>query len=137
VSLLQTGTELIIQEAEFLIGGTDGVPLLTSNTSASPIVVSASAIFSGTYDAWKAFDNTTSGTGWDTNSGAIPAWLKVDWGSGVINALSGFSMTPLGNSYAPKDFKIQGSNDDSAWTDLYTKTGEASWGSTEKRTYSF
>lgn len=45
-------------------GGTEYPVDMTSDTAPSPYIASASYIHSSTYAAWKAFDSSTTGTGW-------------------------------------------------------------------------
>ena len=89
----------------------------------------------GSEVAANAFDNNTS-TFWTCNvSAAMPHWLKYDLGSGVTKTARQFTLmarTADGNG-RPKDFKLQGSNDDSNWDDLHSVTGET-WSSDGPKT---
>lgn len=62
-------------------------------------------------------DNT--GTDW-FGSGGGPDWIRTDLGTGKV--CNSISITPRfeGAGNRVKDFTIAGSNDDSAWTDIYT-----------------
>ena len=85
---------------------------------------SASSV-SGTNTADKACDDNI-GTFWGNND-AMPSWWQYDFGSGnseTITKARVYGSDDWGNiAYCPKDFKIQGSNDGSGWTDLDTQTG--------------
>ncbi len=74
--------------------------------------------------AAKAFDDD-SGTKWLHFTGSA-TWLKYDFGSGVAWLVTKYALTSANDDDTrdPKDFKLQGSNDDSAWTDVDTVTGE-------------
>lgn len=120
---------------------TNLVPALTSNTSASPIVVSASSIYSSTYDAWKAFNNTLIDATdcWATASGTTVGWLKVDFGTPKI--VNKYIITARNNSTAstesPKAWAFEGSNDNTNWVILDTRTNEINWSQAQQREYTF
>lgn len=125
-----------------LIQGTeDLVPTLTSNTSATPIVVSASSIYNSTYDAWKAFNNTNLNNTdcWITVNGARTGWLKVDLGNPKM--VYKYTITSRNDSSAstssPKDWTFEGSNDNTNWVVLDTRTNETGWIANQKREYVF
>ena len=98
------------------------VPTLSSNASASPLVVSASsAHWNADLQPWKAFNKSWSG--WqdgfclDTASG----WLSVDFGAQTTVAkyvIRGRDDV-LGSS--PRDWTFEGSNDAASWTTLDTQ----------------
>lgn len=92
---------------------------------------SASSSYTGLPPS-NAFDGSTS-TEWANNSG-FPAWLAYDFGTpkSVDSVkLQARSFTGQG----PKTFKIQYSDDNSAWTDALTVASAPTWGSLEARTY--
>lgn len=110
---------------------------LTSPTSHSPFVVSSSDTYPG-FDAFKAFDgqfdiyhNSLGNTG-------EAYWLKLDIGSGNAKKLFGYCVQvdnyPEPNR-APKNWTMEGSNDDSVWDTLDTRINQTSWGSGETRFY--
>lgn len=111
----------------------DSVPTMTSNTAPSG-VVSANGASS---PAWQAFNDNTADSFWQYNA-ALPHWLKYDFGASnekviVKYTINAHSSVP---NRTPKDFKLQGSNDDSAWTDLDTQTGQTFSGN-ETKIYTF
>lgn len=60
-------------------------------------------------------------THWETQAlVAFPHWLRVDLGSN--NALKIRKLRFIGIGYI-RNFKLQGSNNDSTWSDIYTGTG--------------
>lgn len=83
----------------------------------------------GPYTPDKAFDNDT-GTAWASDfSGSWPQWIKVDYGATAgnwkaINELKITARTLGDEAQAPENFILQGSDDNSAWTDLITQTGQ-------------
>jgi hypothetical protein len=87
----------------------------------------------------QAFDNSTA-HGWGTSSSAT-GWVKVDFGVSDERTIVQYTMigyTAAVNSAAksPRDFTLQGSNNDSDWTTLNTQTG-VTWSDGQKREYSF
>lgn len=108
---------------------------MTGNSTPSPFVVSASSIFSGTFDAFKAFDGTS---GYWVGTGSGVDWLEIDTGSGNTHLLNNYSIqvnTIPEPNRAPKNWTMEGSNDGSSWATLDTRTNETSWGSGEVRNY--
>lgn len=98
---------------------------LTSSTSHSPYVVSASSFNSG-QDPFLAFDG---GSGlWYGTGGGID-WLQLDTGAGN-SYLLGYYQVQAGATFAnraPQAWTMEGSNDGSSWTTLDTQTGQTSW----------
>lgn len=74
--------------------------------------------------AAKAFDDD-SATKWLHFTGSA-TWLKYDFGSGVAWLVTKYAITSANDDDTrdPKDFELQGSNDNSAWTTVDTVTGE-------------
>ena len=74
--------------------------------------------FSPNYNAEKAIDGNT-GTWWNTDSRLpYPHWWKYDLGISISKTVTRLRI--IVNHGDIKDFKLQGSNNDSSWTDLYT-----------------
>jgi hypothetical protein len=90
-----------------------------------------------TFDAWKCADGGLS-TDQYWVADATTGWAKVDLGSGnqayVVSVDIVVNTIPEPNR-APKNFTIQGSNNDSDWDTLATVTNETSWGSGESRNF--
>lgn len=74
--------------------------------------------------AAKAFDDD-AGTKWLHFTGSA-TWLKYDLGSGVTKLVTKYALTSANDDDTrdPKDWELQGSNDNSAWTTVDTVTGE-------------
>ncbi len=114
------------------------VPQMSSN-SQDGYVVSASSEFPA-HPAYMAFDRVNGdGNKWITNTGValIGSWLKIKLPAAQVAHV--FSIRDCGESRymnrMPAGFKIQGSNDDSSWTDLVVVTS-TSWSLNETKTWS-
>ena len=99
---------------------------MTSNNSPSPYVASADNEFEGKA-AYCAFDGTASIWGSNGTSG----WLKLDYGSGNAPVLIGYSIRSYGDTryqnVMPKNWTFKGSNNDTDWTTLDTRTNVTGW----------
>jgi hypothetical protein len=73
-----------------------------------------------------------SNTRWAYFTG--PGWVRWDLGVGrYVSQVDLFDIVSSAGSIAtaqPRDFVIQGSNDDSIWDDLLTVTGKVTWSTT-------
>lgn len=99
----------MIYQADFLNGG-----VATADT---------------TYDTYvpsRAFDNNT-GTGWLSADSAFPHWIKYDLGEGVSKKARKLRLYP--QDIQLEDFTLEGSNDNSSWTQFVsdTATGNTEW----------
>lgn len=109
------------------------VPTLSSN-SQDGYEVTASSYY-GSHYPYHAFDNSSGvDNKWLSNSGDVnEAWLKIELPEAV--AVDTFQIQSPNEEYrdrAPKKFKIQGSNDDTFWTDLVSETN-LSWAQNQIR----
>ncbi len=87
----------------------------------------------------RVFDDTTE-TKWLTEWGQSTGWLQFDFSEDDAFVVDGYTITSANDSpdRTPKDWTLQGSNDDGAtWTTVDTRTGETGWSTFEKRPYSF
>ena len=115
---------------------------MSSNSAPSPLVASASTEASGSEAAWYAFDGTEGGSnGWMTSSGNTTGWIKIDLGSGNGIEFDSAKITSIATAVgpvnrSPKDFVIEGSNDDSAWTNVLTISGSTGWVANQMRSFS-
>lgn len=70
-----------------------------------------------------------------------PKWLKYDFGAATevtqMRMTAAHSTDSNPSTTAPKDFKVQGSNDDSAWVDLIAPAAQTGWGPGEFRDFSW
>jgi hypothetical protein len=73
---------------------------------------SASSYYSETYAPSKAFDNNESTYWWSTHTPSVQ-WLKVDLGAGVTKVAKKLTI-----KCDAKSIYLQGSNNNSSWTDI-------------------
>lgn len=126
------------QEPKFSCTSTSGniIPLMTSNTAPSG-VASASGIYSATFDAYRAFDQTSHPLGWYERSGFTTGWLQYQFSGGQI--IIKYALMPAWGyaNAAPKNWTILGSNDGVSWTTLDTRIGEVFATDSTVKKYSF
>jgi hypothetical protein len=113
---ISTAMQLYCKGVSTATGMTGAIPQLSSNTSASPVVVTASA---DTTNAYYLCDRDT-GTMW--NSATLPCSFTVDFGSGTTKAIVRYEIVLGGNGSYPTQWTFSGSNDNSNWTTLNTVT---------------
>ncbi|MGG0667631.1 SPRY domain-containing protein [Lederbergia citrisecunda] len=110
---------------------------MTSNVLPSPLVSSSSTAQGVAYDPWRAFDGFTDRAGWRTAASTPTGWIQLDFGES--KKVSYFSMVAIyGNASpatAPKNFKLQGSNDELGFTTVKEFTNETGWSTGEFRRY--
>ena len=86
----------------------------------------------------RVFDNTTE-TKWLTNH-EVAAWIQFDFSEDDAFVIDGYTITSANDApdRTPKDWTLQGSNDDGAnWDVLDTRTDMTGWSTFEKRSYTF
>lgn len=109
---------------------------MTSNSSPSPYVASANSEFEGKR-AYYAFDGT--GLVWGTSG--TSGWLKLDYGSGNTPVLKGYAIQsysdPNYQNVMPKNWTFKGSNDNSNWTTLDTRTNVTGWVASQWKEFYF
>ncbi|UYB51140.1 discoidin domain-containing protein [Xanthomonas sp. AM6] len=106
---------------------------LTNPADAAAGAATASSFFPDNTPA-EAFDQIYSGgNSWYTNTGAsLPQWLKYDFGAGNAVEVREFVIIRAPDEVGvagrfPRDFVLQGSNDNATWTDLKAVTGQTGW----------
>lgn len=95
---------------------------MTSNIAPSGVASAKNDLGAG-YEPWRAFDRSTATLWHSAVAPNLPCWLRYQF-TEEANVWE-YSITPW-NGYtdrAPKDFKLQGSNDGSNWSDLDSRTG--------------
>jgi hypothetical protein len=94
-------------------------PAMTANNAPSPYVAAASSESVG-FEAFRAFNRVyTTSTYWTTIGGATTGWLSMDFGSGIVID----SYTIYGSdsqTFNPRNWTFEGSNNNSTWTTLQT-----------------
>jgi hypothetical protein len=102
-------------------------PAMTSNNAPSPYVAAASTISAAGRDAWTAFDrNYSTSTGWQTATSATTGWLSMDFGSGSSTVVDGYTIYgSQTQTLNPRTWALQGSNDNTSWTNLHIVSGAA------------
>lgn len=112
------------------------VPNMTSDTAPSGTVTYSSQV----RPAYQAFDgkfNSTESGGWLAATN-YPQWLCYQFPiAKIITKYSVSFVYSLAGDYSIKDFKLQGSNNGTAWTDLDTQTGVTGFLDNPVKTYSF
>lgn len=111
---------------------TSFLPEMTSNNTPVPCVASADSIYSTLYQPYMAFNSLEGDENrcWHSSSGTSH-WLQIDYGVPTkINAfnLKGRAAYSMWYDQMPTEFKLQGSNDDTNFTDIETYSG-VTWGS--------
>lgn len=117
---------------------TDITPIMTSNTTPSPYVVTASSQYNtDTYLPWKAFNGTNiNGLDcWVTGSSIKNGWIMIDLNVPVT--INGFRITCRYGytTCAPQDFTLEGSNDGTDFVTLKAVRGESQWSAGETKSY--
>lgn len=102
---------------------------LTSNTSNSNFTVNQSSSFSSSFNAFRLFDGVLNPEpDWCSDSSA-PQWVSMDFNKS--QGVGAYSITPsnvsITNSNTPRNFTLQGSNNNSTWVDLDTRTNVIGW----------
>lgn len=128
--------------------GPDLTVSMTSATTPSPNIVSASSNLSGDQRDYRAFNHNAVGSVSDeyaSADGSTTAWLRYDFGASATHAVTKYTITATAyynTNTAPHDWALQASNDaatctaaGTTWATLDTRTGQTSWGTGEKRAF--
>lgn len=99
--------------------------------------ITSSSNYDANYLPFRAFrGNTNDAFGWLTQNGINTGWLKVEFKT-TTPKIVGFSInsrnTTDAGTHSPKDFIIEGSNDDDNWDLLGDYVGEVDWRQNERR----
>ncbi len=115
-------------------GGAAGnlIPDMTSATAPEGEASADSEV--STREAWRAMDRDDS-TVWQASTSPPASWfLKYEFDSAQTAVRWAISADQF--NQAPTDMKLQGSNDDAAWTDL-DDLGGLSWTTGERKEWTF
>lgn len=74
--------------------------------------------------AWYVFDGKFNGQEWQVNSVSLTTWYWLSWYNPQPIKISKVGVTNAAGQYSMLAWKLQGSNDNSTWTDLTTGTNE-------------
>ncbi len=114
--------------------GSNVIPTMTSNTNPSG-VASANNVYNSR-EPWTSMQGSIVSPGWTSGAGA-PSWIKYAFPSGTTKKVNGYRLGTSYPSEAPKAWKLQGSNNDTDWTDLDTQSAQTGWTDGAYRTFSF
>lgn len=119
-----------------VVGNESVVPVMTSNTTPSPFVVSASTTYSNSFLPFYAFDRRPQ-TRWWCSVSDVSTWIKIYLGN--ERKILRYSLTSFSASreldYMPRIWRIEGSNNDTDWTVIDYRENEPAWGALETREY--
>jgi hypothetical protein len=93
------------------------IPQMTAATT-NGVTISASHEEPG-YEAWKACDGDNTTEWYSSTSGAVPEWIKIDFGAGNEKQVKYYSITSGSYTpYAPMEFYLQSNDVDTGdgWT---------------------
>ncbi|WP_162911435.1 discoidin domain-containing protein [Shinella zoogloeoides] len=98
-------------------------PPLTSNTGVG-VTVSASTVYGAGQEAWRAADDDSTDTHWHSGNVALPAtWYST---FSTARRLTSYRLRwRAATSARPTAWEISGSNDNSSWTVVDTRTGQS------------
>lgn len=89
----------------------------------------------GVHHADRAFDKNISPDSFWESSG-FPVWLQIDFQENKSKTIMKYALLAGEESKRmPKDWKFQGSNDGTMWTDLDTQMNQIDWKTNEERSY--
>ena len=115
-------------QAAYVSSDIYGSDVLTGGTPSADSVY----LDNPTYAEDKACDDNESTRWVSEDTVGFPHWWKYDLGNGVTKIVTKVRIYPYrsaGENVRLKDFKIQGSNNDSDWTDIHTgqQTNDLGW----------
>lgn len=116
--------------------GSDQIPTMSSDSA--PSGASSADSVDGASAAWKAFDKDNA-TSWSSANSAYPHYLKYDFGVAVTKTAQQYTIKGKSANAAtesPSAWTFEGSNDNSAWTVLDTRSAQ-SFTNGELKTYQF
>lgn len=111
-------------------------PIMTSNTTPSPFVITTSSVWSNDYQGWLAFDNSTSWwvsgqNTFSTSTGIGSAYLQIDLGTATLVNVYSIQNPPGNTNGSPSSYIFQGSMDGLSWETLHTITDRSTGGVAE------
>lgn len=145
VSLLDTGWENVSTGGVVTsISTQDAIPPMTGPITGDVAVSASSEWTAAGFHAWKAADDDST-TFWNdtgnTLGGALPSWIKVDFGAGNAKSIAQYSIraphTPGNLEEVPTAWTLQGNDVDTGagWTVEDSRSGVTPWAVSQKRIY--
>ncbi len=113
---------------------------MTAASLPAPFVASASSESAPGTAAYFAFNGNSGifpNTYWEGDNSGVD-WLKIDLGVGNLRILGSYTLWMYGYAdltTAPKNWTLEGSNNNIAWDILDTVTGAIDWFTSEKRSF--
>jgi F5/8 type C domain len=95
---------------------------MTSNVLPAPYVASAQSSLGAGYEAFRSF-NSTANQFWHSGA-APPQWIKIDLGSALAASSYSIQSRPTPGPNQQTAWTLEGSNNDSTWTTVDTRTGQ-------------
>ena len=107
-------------------------PKMTSNTAPAGNVAKAQSEYSGSYQAYMAFDNVFTGAGWVASG--KPRWISLQ--TAASHVITKYTIYPRQDvlTCTPTDWFLNASNDGTTWTTLDTRSGQT-WSTTSPQSY--
>ena len=107
----------------------------TADVTGSGTPTASASLYSGT--AAKQFDNDQSNSSTCGYTPVSGSWLKYDFGAGNEKTIIRYKIDTGhdGNTYAPKDWTLQGSNNDADWTTIDTQSNVTGWSASTLRQF--
>lgn len=116
----ENAIDYLVRCKEWISLGEGLVPTMTSDTTPSG-VCSASSVYSSSYPAWKVFDKDLNVSSSWVSNGTTNQWVKYRFPTAqCVKSVSIYTNFASGGDSAIKNFRIEGSNDDSTYTTIYT-----------------
>lgn len=119
------------------------VPIMTSMTTPTGVVAHSQS--QSTWEGYKVFKQVSnrSGGSWFTNGGTATGWVSYDFGATNPKVITDYMLRPLAASGmevndpsgAPRTWQLQGSNNNTTWTDIHSITNAPPFIAGEERTY--
>lgn len=129
VTAVDGGTLVSCGEVEMLDGS--GINFLRLGSNAGVLTVNATGAGSSA-----ALPDFYHGSGWQSTA-SLPSWVK--WTATGTEEFTGCMITPAASvlNRSPKNFTVEYSDDDSAWTAAVTVVNQTAWTNTEPRRFTW
>ncbi len=107
----------------------------TADVTGAGTPTASASLYSGT--AAQQFDNDQSNSSTCGYTPVSGSWLKYDFGAENEKTVVRYKIDTGhdGNTYAPKDWLLQGSNDDVTWTTVDSRAGVTGWSASVLRQF--